>query len=228
MVKADKFVWAHIPKTGGDSTVALFNQLSGKALTFVEDNRKHDSFRRQGVSGLARIANIRRLPLFVRSWASHYGQHAKWGQRNIDQPFTREQLLAGMLWWLEPYTTRWRLVHLDTVIADYYEIESIDEWLRLENLFEDFQRIVGSYVDVSAVRASHWENRGAYKRTRWFSREEVARLYETCPRWAALEKRIYGTLDADAEEHENEAPSMVQRVRSLRLRIENRLRRGIA
>lgn len=227
MVKAKHFVWAHIPKTGGDSTLALFRQVKGATLTFLEDERKHDSFRRQGVSGVRRIANMRRLPLFVRSWASHYGQHGKWNRQNIDQPFTREQLVAGKLWWLEPYTTRWRLVHLDTVIADYYEIESVDEWLRLENLFADFQRIVGSYVDVSAVRASHWENRGAYRRDRWFSREEVRRIYDSCPRWTALEERIYGAVDLDAEVCENKGPSTLQRVRALRLRIRKRLRRGM-
>ena len=128
MVIGDKFAWAHIPKTGGDSTNLLFRELGNDSLRFIDGPEKHNSFSREGITGRDRISNIRRLPALLKSWAVHYSQHSKWNPGNSDRPFTRAQLLQGMVWWLEPYTSDWKLVKFDEVVFDYYELDKVDHW----------------------------------------------------------------------------------------------------
>lgn len=194
MVIGDKFAWAHIPKTGGDSTHLLFRELENDSLRFIDGPEKHNSFLREGITGIDRISNIRRLPSLLKSWAVHYSQHSKWNPGNENRPFTRDQLLQGMIWWLEPYTSEWKLVKFDEVVFDYYELDKINHWIRTENLLNDFKRVMSAYLDVSKLEKDFISNQGAYKRKIQFSKRELKQIYANSSRWAELEMKVYGDL----------------------------------
>ncbi len=203
MVIGERFAWAHIPKTGGDSTHLLFREIDTGSFRFVNGPEKHNSFRQEGVAGLNRVANIRRLPSFIKSWAVHYSQHSKWNPGNADKPYTREQLLNGLVWWLEPYTTDWKLVKIDEVVFDYYELDTVYQWIRTEFLLQDFRQVMVNYIDVSDMKEMTIKNQGSYQKKIHFSRNELKQIYTNCPRWRALEERVYGdVLSSDAHYRE--------------------------
>ncbi|MFW2438134.1 MAG: hypothetical protein ACN4GR_02040 [Arenicellales bacterium] len=199
MVVGEKFAWAHIPKTGGDSTHLLFREVDDGSLQFIDGPEKHNSFRQEEIAGLNRISNIRRLPSLLKSWAVHYSQHSKWNPGNEDRPYSRKQLLQGLVWWLEPYTSDWRLVKIDQVIFDYYELDSVYQWIRTETLLADFRQVMSEYVDVSQLDDGFVSNQGSYQRKMQFSRSELRQIYNSCGRWAELEEKVYGdVLSSDA------------------------------
>jgi|GEM_PF-916927 hypothetical protein len=98
MVIADDFVWAHLPKTGGNSTSEMFHLVG--AADGIDDLRspsKHESFeQRQANSGAdltvnrKRIMNIRRLPHWLLSRAQHI-------ETFYGHPIDREVLRAGQI-----------------------------------------------------------------------------------------------------------------------------------
>ena len=74
--------------------------------------------------------------------ALHYSQHSKWNPGNDDRPFTCDQLLQGLVWRLEPYTSEWKLVRFDDVIFDYYQLDRINYWIRTRFLLLDFKKVI--------------------------------------------------------------------------------------
>jgi hypothetical protein len=77
----------------------------------------------------------------------------------------------------------------------------IDHWLRLEHLREDFLDFVAGLVTVTPEqRRSVLElppaDVASYDRDlrRWFTAGQLHALYEANPRWAALERELYGDL----------------------------------
>jgi len=135
-------------------------------------------------------------------------------------PFTRKQLLQGLVWWLEPYTSDWRLVKIDEVVFDYYELDSVYQWVRTENLLVDFREVMTAYIDVSRLDEGFVSNQGAYQQKIQFSRGELRQIYNNCSRWAELEEKIYGNvLSSDAHYKE-----YVEKHRALSL-ISKQLRR---
>lgn len=221
MVIGEKFAWAHIPKTGGDSTHLLFREVDDGRLRFIDGPEKHNSFARERVVGLDRISNIRRLPSLLKSWAVHYSQHSKWNPGNEDRPFTRDQLLQGVVWWLEPYTSEWKLVKIDEVVFDYYELDKINHWIRTECLLGDFTAVVSDYLDASKLKSDFLSNQGVYKKKIQFSRKELKKIYASCPRWAAVEEDVYGDL-LHSDSHYREY--LVNPILSLRDNVKNLVR----
>ena len=75
MIIAERFAWAHLPKTGGDATHTMFAAVPGLIL-FADDphsNDKHLPFfaREPEVAGKLLVMNIRRLPSWTLSAAHH-------------------------------------------------------------------------------------------------------------------------------------------------------------
>ena len=161
MVVGEQFTWLHIPKTAGDSTHLLFREVADGNLRIIDVPEKHNSFQREGIVGLDGISNIRRQPSLLKSWAVHYSQYSKWNPGNYVRPFTRDQLLQGIAWWLEPYTSEWKLVKFDEVVFDYYELDTTKHWIRTEYLPEDFRRVISGYMDVSKLDNEVQTNEGA-------------------------------------------------------------------
>jgi len=73
MVVGEKFAWAHLARTGGTVTQAMFDLFPGLVL-FADPqgtNEAHTRFpdRAEDVRGKVLAMNMRRLPSYVLSWA---------------------------------------------------------------------------------------------------------------------------------------------------------------
>lgn len=240
MVIGDRFVWAHMPKTGGDSTHELFRIINPDLhIDCTRQADKHHTFvKRERTTGLdlthrrRRILNIRRLP----SWLLSYGKHRervngytidqellKSGRIIQIQGVPRAQSVAAVtslfaiafpksvqqkirrqvIYWLtRPGETTLAERPLRSMMCG-----RIDHWIRLEHLADDFLHVVSQYEQIgeeqrAAVRSMQPKNTGDYQKEldEWFSRDELARIYESNPMWTALEREVYGAalIDLDA------------------------------
>jgi hypothetical protein len=193
MVIGERFAWAHMPKTGGMATAEMFQLFPGLIQhgDFEEDNTKHTVFsaREDMVRGKTLAMNFRRLPL----WALSRGQHvSRWGRwpdyEPIPMPSPEE--LANSDWpdgRLALYTDGGRF--------------EIDRWIRMERLAEDFLDFVSDYTDVTeeqrrAVLRLPMVNAHDYDHdlASWFTPDQIDRMYERNPAWAAVEQELYGDL----------------------------------
>ena len=193
MVIGERFAWAHLPKTGGSATLELF-LLFPELIVFAdveESNMKHTTFkeREQEVVGKTLMMNLRRLPFWVLSRAQHV---ARWGIHPEYDPI--------------PMATPEELANSefpDTRLALYTDFGRfrIDGWIRMEHLAEDFVGFVSDLTDVTEERRKKAMqlppvNAHAYDHElgRWFTPEQVERMYERNPIWAGLEEELYGGL----------------------------------
>ena len=203
MVIGERFVWAHIPKTGGDSTKSMFDVIS-KSILYADkaiDNTKHDSFIKKqeyvniDLSQKKRIANIRRLPHYILSFSQHYHKHN-------NQPLLIKNIKQGKIYWLEPWSsTGFKLKNIDESIMKYYNVENIDLWIRIEHLAEDFIKILSDFEDINEnqkieIKAIRKNTNNDYNKniTNWFNKKDLEILYQLCPVWAEIEKKQYGSL----------------------------------
>jgi hypothetical protein len=193
MVIGERFAWAHLPKTGGDATAAMFAAVPG-LIQFADppdSEAKHSPFfaREREIEGRLRVMNLRRLPAWALSGAHHearYGRH----------PDYRPRALAGA----EEITSRRDADDLLRWMTDHGRL-SVDRWLRMESLERDLLGLLSelqSLTDEVAerVRAVGEVNVGDYDRRlpRTFTATQMQRLYELNPCWAGLEQRLYGAL----------------------------------
>ena len=193
MVIGERFAWAHLPKAGGSTTQELF-RIFPELIRFADPddtNDKHTPFRdrERMVAGKLLAMNLRRLPFWVLSRAHHAATEGIWPDyRPI--PMDPPEVLA-------------QSAFPDTRIALFTDNGriGIDRWIRLEHLVDDFLRFICEFTDVTEERRSlvvehRPENVRDYDREvgNWFTAEQVCKLYESNPRWAALELRLYGDV----------------------------------
>jgi hypothetical protein len=190
LLVGERFVWAHLPKAGGDATAAMF-RLFPHLIVHADDagtNDKHVSFtaHAEALKGKLLVMNIRRLP----SWVISYGHHiARAGLFPDYVPLpmpSREEMVESVV----PDTT------LNHFLQDGRF--HIDRWIRQEHLREDFLRFVAEMTDVLP---SHRQTLGAFPRvnamdydhevSRWLSPSDVKALYRRNPLWAACEQEAY-------------------------------------
>ena len=199
MVIGEDFAWAHLPKTGGDTTRTLFESFPG-LVQFADPgdtNAKHVTFHeRIGlVRGKLLAMNVRRLPAWVLSRAHHVAREGVWPDYTpVPMPPTSE--LAEST--------------LPDERLEYFAFRGplrVQRWLRLEHLREDFLALVGDLTEVTAAQAQRVRQLPAldvanYDRepSHWFSAAQLHLMYERNPRWAALERELYGGLLAPAPE----------------------------
>lgn len=193
MVVGERFAWAHLPKTGGDTTRALFELFPGlvQHADPGDTNDKHATFqaRAELVRGKVLAMNFRRLPAWVLSRAHHVAREGTWPDYRPQPVPSPEDLAASAL----PDD---RLRHFTR-----FGRTPIDHWLRLERLREDFLGFVAGFVPVTPeqereVRALPAHDVASYDRDprRWFSERQLRSMYEANPHWAALERELYGDL----------------------------------
>jgi hypothetical protein len=193
MVIGETFAWAHLPKTGGDATAAMFGAVAGLAQFAdpFDSNDKHMPFwgREDAVAGKLLAMNFRRLPAWALSAAHHLatnGVHPDY----VAQPLeTADEIAAkwngdSLLWWM----------------TDHGRFE-VDRWLRIESLEQDVIALLSELgaltADVEArVRAVGHRNTATYDRDlgRRFTPEQMRRLYESNRTWAEVERKVYGDL----------------------------------
>jgi hypothetical protein len=188
MVIGEKFAWGHLRKTGGNATLMMFqlvpelihtadpNHLEGKHRPFVE--------RDVHVSNKLLVCNIRRLPSVVLSWFHHMNH---WGHKGHSVAMRSPHEMSESSLpdtWLSDMTSDGRF--------------EIAWWLRWENLARDFIEFVSQYTEVNEetkarifklgpINALHYDHEVSH----WFSDEQIARLYENNPIWAAAEQDAY-------------------------------------
>jgi hypothetical protein len=196
VVVGEAFAWAHVPKTGGDTTQAMFESVPGLVVFAdpTDSNDKHLAFsnRRELVSGKLLAMNIRRLPAWILSASHHKARSGIHPQcRPLPMPSPREMAEntegSGALWWM----------------TDGGRIR-IDRWLRTEHLLED---VLSLLKDLGAagpraarlVGAVGRRNVASYDRdlaTR-FSAAQIRQMYERNPLWAEIERSAFGNLLCD-------------------------------
>jgi hypothetical protein len=193
MVIGERFAWAHIPKAGGSATLELF-KLFPEVIVFAdfdEGNAKHTLFRdrEEQVSGKTLAMNLRRLPFWVLSRAQHV---SRWGVYPDYTPIpmaSPEELSRSDFpdERLALYTDDGRL--------------TIERWVRMERLVEDFLAFISEFTSVTderrqAALALPMVNAHEYDHDlgSWFTQDQIDRVYQCNPTWAAIERELYGGL----------------------------------
>jgi hypothetical protein len=187
MVIGRQFVWAHLPKTGGDATAAMLAAVPG-LVEFADPpdtEDKHLPLFAEGreIAGKLIVMNIRRLPAWALSAAHHearFGVYPDYRPRPLRtaEEITSKSDADGLLRWM----------------TDQGRIE-IDRWLRTESLDQDVIALLDELGVLTAevearVRAVGRVNVGEYEAA-GFSDVQIRRLYERNPMWAAIERRVY-------------------------------------
>jgi hypothetical protein len=194
VVVTKTFVWAHLPKAGGDmvaTVLSLFPEIIEFADS-VDSRDKHARFhdRPDLVAGRQRVLCIRRLP----SWQLSYSVHkSRFGQHQDRRP--------------QPMDSRETMITLgvpDRHLSRYVESGEVwpDRWLRVENLIDDLLGLLEEHnVEVTPkklkkIRALGHQNQAPdYERnlSAWFTDEMISRMYEHNPVWQQAEQLAYAS-----------------------------------
>jgi hypothetical protein len=191
MVIGERFAWVHLPKTGGTATLELF-RLFPELIVFADlddTNAKHTLFseRADEIRDKHLAMNIRRLPLWALSRAQHV---ARWGVHPDYEPIP----MASPDELADSSFPDDRL----SLFTDGGRLE-IDTWIRMEHLVDDFLDFVSQYTELTderraAARDLPMVNTHDYDHelVKWFTAEQIDRMYASNPTWEALERRLYG------------------------------------
>jgi len=195
MVIGRRFAWAHLPKTAGDATLAMFRAVPGlvEFADPVDSNDKHMPFfgREQEVAGKLLVMNIRRLSDWAVSGAHHKARHGVF-------PDYRPAPLQSA----EEITSRTDGDNLLRWMTDHGRFQ-VERWLRTERLEGDVLALltelgVDSERARRAVASVARVNEGQYPvGAVELTPDQLARLYELNPVWAGIERRLYGALPID-------------------------------
>ena len=191
MVIGERFAWAHLQKTGGSATFAMFC-LFPELIVFadaVEDPEKHSPYgaREDLIAGKVRACNLRRLPAYLLSWAVWRVRPGNQGGRTkMESP----QEIAE-----HPRADR-RLAHI-TSDGRF----AVERWLRMEHLADDFLDFISELADVGDERRTQVRETGTinaldydHEIRNWFSDAQIKTMYEVNPVWREIEEKTYGDL----------------------------------
>jgi hypothetical protein len=193
VVITDRFAWAHLPKAAGDATAKMLAAVPGlvRYQTPIGSNEKHAGFwvHAEAIEGKLRVMNIRRLPSWILSAAHHKaisGLHPDY--KPLPMPSVEEMADET-----DPdHLLRW-------MTGPELPVE---RWLRAEELAADVEALlreagVGARQARTAVESVPWAG-NAYDHdvSRVFTAEQISRMYERNPGWAAAEIEAYGEVPA--------------------------------
>jgi hypothetical protein len=193
MILSHDFVWAHIPKTGGDATATMLERVP-RLIELADphdDHIKHSALERRAelIAGKTLVANMRRLPAWALSYMRHRQHHGLPPDYTPQGPRPADVVAA------ESAADAW----LDEIIGGY----TVDVWIRQERLVEDLVAFLRARADLAAQeetavrsvgrlnvdRTSRWSRSSP---SRFFSRSQIKALYANNPRWAEIERSVYG------------------------------------
>lgn len=210
MIASKRFIWLHVPKTGGHTVHAA---LKASGADIGEGDIPHEGLAQREardpdfvVGDRVVVAGIRRLPHWILSRVHYEASRAPYRLIN------REMLLRG-----EFYERGGEINRADDY-AGVFDDPRITRWIRLEHLQDDFVRHFGDLLDGRVRLAARKLRRltnptyvSYIKDPRFFfTPGEVEDLYAANPVWAALERRAYGGLWRPAEPPRLAAPSIGQ------------------
>jgi tellurite resistance-related uncharacterized protein len=191
VVVTKTFVWAHLPKTAGD-TVATILGMFPEIIEYADplkSRAKHTPFQKRPdlVAGRQRVLNIRRLP----SWQLSYSMHKS---RNGVEP----DLVPG------PMDSAEEMVASTTanrILSNHTDAGTVwpDRWIRVEHLVDDVLALLDEHVEVTPkkrkkIQEMKPKNEGRkYDRSpsAWFTDEMISRMYENNPLWQRAEQLAY-------------------------------------
>jgi hypothetical protein len=193
VIIGDRFIWLHLPKTGGTSASRLFTEL-GLPSVVADDqslDSKHESIEARlpdwdyESDSRSVFITLRRLPQWLLSdW------HHKRLKMGLDIPF--EPVKSGLF-----YSLRLGGVW---VAADYwlryFRIERCSGVIRLEHLEEDVRREIVPLLPLqSAPLCFPKANENRYSRDlgSYFRSSDLRRIYENNPIWRQQEFSAYGS-----------------------------------
>ena len=136
----------------------------------------------------------------------------------INQYLTNpEKLSRGLIWIADPdflgldsLQKNWNgllpPLTCDFLLNNYIGERGIDHWLRLEYLVDDFILFMKKFVGISLEREQQLRMlprqnvaRNKYKySTSILSKHHLQRMYEANPKWAEVERSVYGATLAEA------------------------------
>jgi hypothetical protein len=193
MLISNRFVWLHLPKTGGTSTAKLFRELNIPGITVDPDHidAKHESIENRLKSFKSEeiretIITTRRLA----NWLLSDWQH-KTKKMGLTLPF--EPVKSGLFYSLRLGGT-W-------VAADYwihyFNARSCTRVVRLEYLEEDSNRLVLPLLPQGTNRLKFPNantNNYSHKIENFFNRNDLKRIHQNNPAWSSWEKDIYKSI----------------------------------
>lgn len=197
MIISEKLVWFHLPKTAGTTTDRLFT--ASRIPLSIQDSQSsyvkhlplnlHPNRQNISIESKQPVVNFRRLPYWL---LSNY--HHKIKKMSLSLSF--DPVKSGMFWrdkentWLP---ADWWL--------DRFDIDDSWSFLRVEHLKADFLSCLNMYQPISLIPRARVNlvkslNKTDYVRSldHWFDCCDFAGLYDSNPRWAALEQKLYGSL----------------------------------
>ncbi len=191
MISNKKFVWLHLPKTGGTSTARSFRNMhiAGVHVDPETEDMKHESI--EARFGLANT-QTNRLTIITSRRLVHWllsDWHHKTIKMGLDLPFAPTtsglfySLRLGGTWVAADYWLR------------YFKATSCDRVVRLEHLEEDSNKLVLPLLPAGTPNLKFPDkNRNKYNRKmeHFFSTRDLNRIYSNNPIWSAWEEKIYG------------------------------------
>jgi hypothetical protein len=193
MVIGRGFAWAHLPRTAGTATLAMFELFPDliESADAAESTDQHATFtdRARQVEGKVLALNFRRLPAWVLSRAQRVARHG------VEPDYTPAALQSPH----ELSRSGLPDERLDLFTGGgRFEV---DRWLRVEHLADDFLGLIGGFHDVTqaeqrSVRGMSLVNAIDYDHdvSHWFTPAQLRDMYAHNPHWTALEERLYGAL----------------------------------
>lgn len=201
MVIGENFVWAHLAKAGGNSTLTMFQIIERLIEYFdpIDSHKKHLSFKQRiemgdNLNGKDRKLNIRRLPSWILSYVNF--------QKTTYGVPINNKLYKGIVNTIDPKSVNSQNPeihesHVDETLI-YYEYSKVNHWLRVENLADDFIQTVSIFTevsenDISKIHGVRENVNPNYNKSLEdnFTLEELGRLYKNSPIWCRLEKNIW-------------------------------------
>jgi hypothetical protein len=208
MVIGHEFAWAHLPKTGGNATLAFFDLFPHLIVSADRRDSRltHTYFpdRADEVSGKQLVLGIRRLPAWMLSRAHYRTRHGAYPDY-VPLPMESPHQMAESS-------------HADRVLRSFTAEGrfQIDRWLRMEFLESDFLDFISQFTDVAETEKQRIMELGRvmtegerrrvaksgeafeleYDReiSHWFTEEQIRRMYENNPVWSAAEGKAYGEV----------------------------------
>ncbi|WP_136975568.1 hypothetical protein [Synechococcus sp. GEYO] len=200
MIITNKLVWLHLPKTAGTTTEQLF-VASGVPLLWNDPQNsplkhlpfsEHPNAYELPIVDQQIVCNFRRLPDWL---ISNYQHKRQMMGLNLDLTPVQQGLF-------------WRHNQSEWLPADWwldrFNIDDSCILLRVDNLKNDFLSCMKLFQPISCssrfrVRLVPSRNRNRYSRNynHWYSIQQLKAVYSSNPRWAALERYVYGDLLID-------------------------------
>lgn len=202
MIIGENFIWMHFPKCAGTFTENLlkkifnedsridFDPLNPENVIWHHNVAQREKLLNKSITGKDLICNFRRLPHWIIS-------RITFESRRSDFHVSREMLAEGRF-----YEMNGSVSNADRYINIYTE-RYVKHWIRVEHLKEDFIAAFSNYLDVKSIEASSDftekinVTEGILPLSHWFNEKEIQQLYASNPRWAILEKELFGNLMSD-------------------------------